>query len=149
MLVGATGSGKTSLANVLNRYGEGVAGTHFADCLADYKGQDVRYGRHTIDVPGGYFENPWMYNHLIALAQNHASHVLFLMGQSRRSVVGAPGLTTAFNCPVTGVVTQSDVHPENTDFCLKQLRHFGVSEPFFSVSVADGTGIPELIKHLF
>ncbi|WP_290920749.1 EutP/PduV family microcompartment system protein [Halodesulfovibrio sp.] len=148
MLVGATGSGKTSLANVLNNYGDGTD-VHFEGCLAHQKGQEVRYGKHTIDVPGGYFENPWMYNHLIALAQNHAFHVLFVMGQSQRSVAGAPGLATAFTCPVTGVITQSDVHSENKNFCLKQLRHFGVSEPYFSVSVADGTGISELITHLF
>ncbi|SIO12474.1 EutP/PduV family microcompartment system protein [Halodesulfovibrio marinisediminis] len=150
MLIGATGCGKTSLANVLDQYGEPVSQDGTSTGIVSARGrQDVRYGKHTIDVPGGYFENPWMYNHLIALAQNHASHVVFVVSQSQRSVAGAPGLAKVFGCSVTGVVTHCDVKSQNKNFCLKQLQQYGVPEPYFNVSVADGSGIPELLQHLF
>lgn len=150
MLIGATGSGKTTLANVLNQHGASVQGdVSFSGCSPVRRGQEVVYGKHTVDVPGGYFDTPWMYNHLISIAQNNASHVVFVVSQSQRSVAGAPGLAKVFGCPVTGVVTQCDVKPENNAFCLKQLQHFGVSEPYFNVSVANGSGIPELLQHLF
>lgn len=150
MLIGATGSGKTTLANVLNKHGEPVQSDGaYSGSLSVRCGQEVIYGKHTVDVPGGYFDTPWMYNHLISIAQNNASHVVFVVSQSQRSVAGAPGLAKAFGCPVTGVVAQCDVKPENNAFCLKQLQHYGVPEPYFNVSVAEGSGLPELLQHLF
>lgn len=149
MLIGATGCGKSSLAVVLNRYAEHLSGKEKSTGVSPVPHrQDVWYGRYTLDVPGGYFENPWMYNHLISLAQNNASHVLFVVSRSQRSFAGAPGLADVFGCPVSGVITHSDVQPENEEFCQKQLRRYGVPEPFFNVSVKKGFGVSALIGHL-
>ncbi|MCT4535120.1 EutP/PduV family microcompartment system protein [Halodesulfovibrio sp.] len=144
MLIGATASGKTTLANVLDSYGQSDLSVQ-----PHRSRQEVVYGKHTIEVPGGYFESPGRYHHLIAIAQNHAFHVLFIVNQSQPSAVGAPGFAKVFGCPVSGIVTRCSVKPENKKFCYRQLEHYGVQKPFFDVSVTEGIGVSELSQHLF
>jgi ethanolamine utilization protein EutP len=137
MVIGPTHCGKTTLINILNDYDGPLRKT-----------QDMIYGKNTIDVPGSYIENPWMYKHLIAAAQD-ASHVLILVDQSRYDNIYSPGFAKAFRCPVVGVITKIDLMPENEDLCLRQLTHIGVPEPYYKISVPTGIGIDALKEYLF
>lgn len=137
MVIGPTNCGKTSLINALNDY-EGPL----------RKTQDIIYGKNTIDVPGSYIENTWMYKHLIATAQD-ASHVLILIDQSRCTNVYSPGFAKTFRCPVIGIITKIDLMVGNEDLCFKQFKQIGVSEPFYKISVSSGVGIEALKEYLF
>ncbi len=137
MVIGPTNSGKTTLVNALNEY-EGPL----------RKTQNIIFGKNTIDVPGSYLENPWMYKHLIAAAQD-ASHILILVDQSNCKDVYSPGFAKVFRCPVLGVITKVDLRPENEDMCIQQLKKIGVAEPYYKVSVPGGVGIGTLKNYLF
>ncbi|HWT74838.1 MAG TPA: EutP/PduV family microcompartment system protein [Mobilitalea sp.] len=136
MVIGPTNCGKTTLVNVLNDNKEPARKT-----------QDIIYGKNTMDVPGAYIENAWMYQHLIAASQD-ASHVLILVDQSKRSDLYSPGFAKVFRCPVIGVISKSDLMPENEEFCIQQLRRIGVKEPYYRISCLNGTGIGTLINDL-
>ncbi|SCI74176.1 ethanolamine utilization protein EutP [uncultured Clostridium sp.] len=137
MVIGPSRSGKTTLVNALNNYNGQLKRT-----------QDIIYGPNTIDVPGSYIENAWMYKHIIAASQD-ASHILILIDQSRCQEVYSPGFAKSFRCPVIGVVTKSDLMIENKDICIRQLKMIGVSEPYFYISIPEGRGIDALKKYLF
>lgn len=138
MVIGPTHCGKTTLVNELNEYDGPLRKT-----------QDTIYGEKTIDVPSSYVAIPWMYKHLIATAQNAASHILLLVDQSNPIEVYSPGFAKIFNCPVIGVISKCDLKPENESVCLKQLKHIGVSEPYFKISVPERIGIEALKAFLF
>lgn len=132
MVIGPTGCGKTTLVNILNEVE-----------LPAKKTQDLIYGKNTIDVPGSYIENPWMYKYLITAAQD-ASCVLLLVDQSKEADVYSPGFAKVFRCPVIGVLTKIDLMPENEAFCIRQLKLIGVAEPYYKISLIRGTGIVSL-----
>lgn len=135
-MIGPSNCGKTTLVNVLNGYDGPLRKT-----------QDIIYGKNTIDVPGYYIENAWMYKHLIIIAQD-ASHVLILVDQSRCFNVYPPGFAKVFRCPVIGVITKVDLMPENEELCFNQLKQIGVSEPYVKISVPSGIGIGALKEYL-
>ncbi|QEK11466.1 ethanolamine utilization protein EutP [Crassaminicella thermophila] len=137
MVIGPTQCGKTSLVNALNDYNGPLRKT-----------QDIIYGKNTIDVPGSYIENTWMYKHLIAVSQD-ASYVLILIDQSRCDNVYSPGFAKAFRCPVIGVITKIDLMKENEELCYKQLKKIGVEEPYYRISALRGIGIKALKEYLF
>ncbi len=136
-MIGPSGSGKTALVMALNEE-EGAL----------RKTQNILYGKQTMDVPGSYLENPWMYKHLIAAAQD-ARHVLILVDQTRVSDAYAPGFAKVFTVPVTGVITKCESGKENEEGCIRQLKAIGIPAPYFRVSVQTGEGIRELKEHLF
>ncbi len=136
MVIGPSHCGKTTVVNMINDYDGPLRKT-----------QDMIYGKNTIDVPGSYIECPWMYKHLIAAAQD-ASLVLILVDQSKYSNIYSPGFAKAFRCPVIGVITKIDLMPENQQLCLKQLKHIGVPEPYYNISVSSGAGIADLKQYL-
>ena len=136
MVVGPRGCGKTTLVNWINDYDGPLRRT-----------QDTIYGKKTIDVPSAYIENAWMYKHMIALAQD-AWCMLALVDQSRCAEVYSHGFARAFRCPVIGVISKCDLGPENEDVCIRQLKTIGVYEPYFKVSVPNGTGTDELKRYL-
>ena len=137
MVIGPTNCGKTTLVNALNDYNGPLRKT-----------QDIIYGENTIDVPGSYVENTWMYKHLIAIAQD-ASHILILVDQSKCVDVYSPGFAKAFRCPVIGVITKVDLMAENEELCIQQLKKIGISEPYYKISVPSEIGIKTLKEHLF
>ncbi|WP_331489709.1 EutP/PduV family microcompartment system protein [Tepidibacter hydrothermalis] len=137
MVIGPTKCGKTTLVNALNDYEGPLRRT-----------QDIIYGKNTIDVPGSYIENTWMYKHLIAVSQD-ASHVLILIDQSRCDNVYSPGFAKSFRCPVIGVITKVDLNVENEEICYKKLKQIGIAEPYYKISVPNKIGIEELKKYLF
>ena len=137
MIIGPSKSGKTTLANELNGYTGPLRRT-----------SDIIYGKNTKDVPSAYIENSWMYKHVIAVSQD-ASKILILVDQSNSVDVYSPGWAKLFNCPVIGVITKSDMNPENRNICLHQLKRIGVNEPYFDISFIKRTGIDVLKKYLF
>ncbi|MHB8073979.1 EutP/PduV family microcompartment system protein [Desulfosporosinus fructosivorans] len=136
MVVGPTQSGKSTLTNVLNDSTRLLKKT-----------QDVIYGKNTIDTPGSYLENASMYKYLIATAQA-ASQVLILVDQSRLVEVYPPGFAKTFTCPVIGVITKTDLAPENVNLCIQQLKRIGITEPYFWISLKDNTGVEALKQYL-
>ncbi len=137
MVIGPTGCGKTTLVNALN----GEEGPL-------RKTQNMIYKEKTIDVPGAYIENTWMYKHLIAAAQD-ASHVLILIDQSRCDDVYSPGFAKVFRCPVIGVVTKCDLGQDKEEIAVQKLKRLGIAEPYFKINIPKGTGIEELKEYLF
>ncbi len=137
MIIGPTGCGKTLLANALNDYDGPLRKT-----------QNMIYKEKTIDVPGAYIENAWMYKHLIAAAQD-ASHVLILIDQSKRDDVYSPGFAKVFRCPVIGVITKCGLSEENEELAVQKLKKLGIAEPYFRISVPNGTGLEDLKEYLF
>lgn len=137
MVIGMGKSGKTSLVDAIND-----------EVRPPRRTQDMIFGKYTIDVPGAYLENPWMYKHLISAAQNNACHILILVDQSNPVEKYSPGFARVFRCPVTGVITKCDLNPENNKRCRDQLIATGVEEPFFNVSVRTGEGIEKLKEHV-
>ncbi len=137
MVIGPARCGKTTLVNELNDYKGSLRRT-----------QDTIYGPKTIDVPAAYIQNPWMYMHTIAMAQD-ASHVLILIDQSNPVESYSPGFAKVFRCPVVGVIAKCDLKPENEALCIKQLKQIGVLQPYFKVSVHKGIGTHALKAYLF
>ena len=137
MVIGTGKSGKTALVDAIN-----------GEKRPPRKTQDMIFGKYTIDVPGAYLENPWMYKHLISAAQNNAGHILILVDQSNPVDKYSHGFAKVFRYPVTGVITKCDLHPENEGICRKQLKYIGVEEPYFRVSVKTGEGIEELKEYV-
>jgi ethanolamine utilization protein EutP len=137
MVIGPTNCGKTTLVNALND-----------SDVPRRKTQNIIYGKNTIDVPGSYIENSWMYKYIISAVQD-ASHVLILIDQSNCADVYSPGFAKVFRCPVIGVITKMDVKIENEDLCIRQLKKIGVTEPYFKISIPTGKGINELKEFLF
>ncbi|WHY02511.1 EutP/PduV family microcompartment system protein [Neobacillus sp. DY30] len=137
MVIGPTACGKTTLVNALNEEDKPIRKT-----------QNLIYGKNTIDVPGAYIENTWMYKYLISAMQD-ASHVLILVDQSKPAEVYSPGFAKVFRCPVIGVITKADATPENEDKCIQQLKEIGTANPYFKISVQQDIGISALKEYLF
>ena len=139
MVIGPTGSGKTTLYHAINECG-----------LLPRKTQDMIFGRHTIDVPGSYLDNPWMYKHLISAAQNYASQIVMLVDAAGRREAYSPGFAKVFNCPVTGVVTKCGQEGICIRKCEEQLKKMGVKKPWFYINrIDDEVGIEKLKNYLF
>lgn len=136
MVIGPTNCGKSTLVNLINDIEKPIRKT-----------QDIIYGKNTMDVPGAYIENTWMYQHLIAASQD-ASIVLILVDQSSCTDLYSPGFAKVFRCPVIGVISKTDLMLENEEYCRKQLRRIGVKEPYYQISCKDGTGLSTLINDL-
>lgn len=137
MVIGPANCGKTTLVNALNDYDGKLRKT-----------QDIIYGKNTMDVPGSYIENAWMYKHIIAASQD-ASHILILVDQSRNVDYYSPGFAKVFRCPVIGVITKCDLMRENEENSIKQLKKMGIDEPYFKISFPGGEGISALKEYLF
>lgn len=136
MVIGPTNCGKTTLVNALNNENRPIRKT-----------QNLIYGKNTIDVPGSYIENAWMYKYIISAVQD-ASHVLILVDQSNCRDVYPPNFAKTFPCPVIGVVMKIDLMPENEEVCIRQLKKIGIKEPYFKVSVPKEQGVKELKQYL-
>lgn len=136
MVIGPTNCGKTTLVHALNDDDGPIRRT-----------QNIIYGKNTMDVPGSYIENAWLYKHLISSVQD-ASYVLILVDQSNCADVYSPGFAKVFSCPVIGVITKIDLMTENESLCIRQLKQIGVVEPYFKISTKNGTGLDELKEFL-
>lgn len=125
MIVGPAKSGKTTLADLFN------------DTKTPSKRTpNLVYKEHTIDVPAGYLECPWMHCHIISTAQD-AFCVLMLLESGCRKEMYPPGFAKAFRVPVIGVITKSEKEWEREPHCVKQFLRAGIQEPFYTVSLQE------------
>lgn len=139
MVIGPTGSGKTTLCHKINGYDGPLRKT-----------QDMIFGKYTIDVPGSYLDNPWMYKHLISAALNGASQIVLLVDAKSRREDYSHGFAKVFNCPVTGVITKCSPESECAPRCEEQLKKTGVKKPWFYInSQDDEVGMEKLKDYLF
>lgn len=136
MLVGAVGSGKTTLVRVLNKENDLVTKT-----------QALEYSASSIDTPGEFVENPSYYRALFATSME-ADVVMFVQDATRARSVFPPGFAGAFFKRTIGVVTKND-HPEaNEERSRGFLKSLGLSGPVLAVSAFTGAGIKELRETL-
>lgn len=137
MIIGPRQSGKTTLANILNDVNE-----------APLQGiQDIRYGEYTMDMPSSYLETPWMYDYLIASAQD-ADVVFFLMDPNAMFRSYPPGFSKSFSGQHVGIVTKVDESTEEKiAWAEDELRYIGIEGPIIHCSAATGEGIPTLMEY--
>jgi len=135
LVIGPAGCGKTALVQALE-----------GRCAPPRKMAAPVYGKMTIDCPSAYLENPCMYKHLIALAQD-AAHVLLLLDAAGKTDVYSPGFARIFGKPAAGVLTKLDLAPEKEERCRKRLYQTGAS-PIFCLNAPKGTGVEEIKTYL-
>lgn len=133
MIVGPRGCGKSSLANALEEEERPYR-----------RVQEPLYRSKTIDVPASYLENRWMYQNIIALAQNHGACLLLLINQADYKTMYSPAFAQAFTCPVFGVITHSNEKLENRSLCEQELAMAGVKAPYYLIDFETGQGLVEL-----
>lgn len=137
MVMGPKGCGKTTLAKFIE-----------GDERPVKKSQDVVYGTYTMDIPSAYIEGPWLYGHLITLLENQGNMGIILVDQSSNHASYPPNFAKVFNCPIIGVITKSDLKPENEDYCKRQLEKIGVNPPYLKITTKDITTLETLKKHV-
>ncbi|ATW25324.1 EutP/PduV family microcompartment system protein [Candidatus Formimonas warabiya] len=137
MLVGAVGSGKTTLARVLNKEEAGAV----------KKTQAMEYSASSIDTPGEYVENPSYYRALFATSLE-ADAVVFIQDATRNRSIFPPGFAGAFAKPTFGVVTKIDHAQADVDRAREFLKSIGLSGGIHAVSAFTGAGMEDLRKIL-
>ncbi|SDH21134.1 MULTISPECIES: EutP/PduV family microcompartment system protein [Clostridia] len=137
MLVGAVGSGKTTLARVLNK----------EETETVTKTQSLEYSACSIDTPGEFVENPFYYRALFATSLE-ADAVVFIQDATRNRSIFPPGFAAAFSKRTIGVVTKID-HPQADGERAKSfLKSLGLNGSIAVVSAFTGEGIEEIRKIL-
>jgi ethanolamine utilization protein EutP len=135
MLVGPTGSGKSTLIKVLNREEGGVKKT-----------ESIVYSPYAIDTPGEMMHIPFLYNALI-LNSARASLVLFLISAKRYPRLPAK-IALALKVPAIGIVSQIDGADETG--IRRAAATLGVAglKTIFNVSSVTGEGIAALREYI-
>lgn len=137
MVIGGIGAGKSSLIARLNDSNEEVRKT-----------QTLTYCNSTIDTPGEYLENPFMYKNIIAVSEE-ADCVIFVQDLHQIRCMYPPGLARSFNKRTLGVITKADGDLANLPKVLLDFKEIGLEEPYFITSSKTGEGIAELKSFLF
>jgi ethanolamine utilization protein EutP len=137
MIIGGIGAGKSSLIARMIGSSEEVRKT-----------QTIIYDNCTIDTPGEYIENPFMYKNIIAVAEE-ASYIIFVQELNQMRCIYPPGLARSFNRKTVGVVTKADGDLTNLESVLRNFREIGIDEPYFITSAKTGQGLKELKDYLF
>lgn len=133
MIVGGGSSGKSTLANVINRANRRIVKT-----------QDTIYGRYTIDTPSVYLEIPYNYRFLVATAQE-AAILVCVVDPTRSRKVFPPRFVDSFNCLSIGVITKADIAtPKQMEYARNQLDEIGVArEHFVEIGMAHAMENPD------
>ena len=98
MLIGRTGSGKTTLMQRLNKYN-----------VSYKKTQMVSYEKNIIDTPGEYLENKFYYKALL-VASAQAQKIIFIQDATASTTLYPPNFKSMFaGKEVIGVVTKRDL----------------------------------------
>lgn len=136
MVIGPRQSGKSTIANAIN----GV------DIPVQQGVQDIRYGEYTMDMPSAYLETPWMYDYLIASAQD-AAVVFFLVDPTADGRSYPPGFSKSFSGIHCGIITKSDLATsEQIEWAKGELRNIGIESDIIISSAATGEGISRLTE---
>lgn len=135
LLVGRSESGKTTLRQALN------------GGVLDYrKTQYVGYERIVIDSPGEYAETSRLARAL-ALYAYEADVVGLLINATEPYSLYPPGVTSACNRPVIGIITKIDSLDARVDMATDWLRLAGCKD-VFPVSAYTGEGIWQILNYL-
>lgn len=140
MIIGGRKSGKTSIANLIN-------GT-FNPKEKPRQSQDTIYTDKTLDVPAAYLEQTCLYRNILSLVQD-AKCVIFIIDATKFESPYSPSFAQALQCKnIIGVITKTDIKPENVEHSKSLLKKAGVEEPYFEVDLKNNLGTEELLKHL-
>lgn len=135
MMIGKTGSGKTTLTQILNK-----------EKIEYKKTQSVDYIKDIIDTPGEYLENKNYYKALSVVA-SEADLIIFLQSAIDTENYFPPNFTGMFlGKKVIGIITKIDLVEKYT-FAEESLRNSGV-ENIFYLNLKDFQGIESLKKYL-
>lgn len=137
MLVGRTGSGKTTLTQKIN--GEGIR---------YQKTQMVSYEQDIIDTPGEYIENKFYYKALTVIASG-ADKIVFVQAATDEDTFFPPNFSTMFTGKeIIGVVTKKDLNAdcrtaENFLKCAGagEIFHMGLNDEAEIIKFKERLGI--------
>lgn len=135
MLIGRTGSGKTTLTQKLN------------DEIISYKKtQAVSYKSKIIDTPGEYVENKMFYKSLLVLSAD-AKIIILIQAVNDEDTLFPPKFSTMFpRKDIIGVITKVDIN-QNTARSERILLEAGAKE-VFKIGFDDKDGLEVLKKRL-
>ncbi len=131
ILIGRTGSGKTTLTQALNNYS-----------IEYKKTQAIEYYRSILDTPGEYIENKRFYNALITSSFD-CDVIGLVQDCNDEDCIFPPSFATAFNKVVIGVVTKIDCKEGNIRYAQECLYNAGASK-IFKVSSLEGNGLEDI-----
>lgn len=135
MLIGRTGSGKTTLTQKLNN-----------EIVSYKKTQAVSYKSKIIDTPGEYVENKMFYKSLLVLSAD-AKIIILIQAANDEDTLFPPKFSTMFSRKeIIGVVTKADIN-SNTARSEKILIEAGAKE-VFKIGLDDKEGLEILKKRL-
>lgn len=135
MLLGKIGSGKTTLAQRLNKQD-----------IVYTKTQAISYENDIIDTPGEYIENKFFFRALLVTAAE-AEKIIFVQGADDESNFFPPNFKSMFlGKDVIGVITKID-KVSDCSRAEEILRESGVEE-IFHISKTDDEGIKKLKERL-
>jgi ethanolamine utilization protein EutP len=135
-LCGRSEAGKTSLTQALK--GEPVV---------YHKTQYVNHWDITIDTPGEYMENKNLSLQGLCCFSYESDVIGLLCSANEPFNLFPPGVSTACNRPVIGIITKIDCQNANVAMVRQWLEEAGC-ERIFPVSSITGEGIDALIEYL-
>ncbi len=135
-LCGRSEAGKTSLTQALK--GEPVV---------YHKTQYVNHWDITIDTPGEYMENKNLSLQGLCCFSYESDVIGLLCSANEPFNLFSPGISTACNRPVIGIITKIDCPNANVSMVRQWLEEAGC-EKIFPVSSTTGEGIDALREYL-
>lgn len=135
-LCGRSEAGKTSLTQALK--GEPVV---------YHKTQYVNHWDITIDTPGEYMENKNLSLQGLCCFSYESDVIGLLCSANEPFNLFPPGVSTACNRPVIGIITKIDCPNANVAMVRQWLEEAGC-EKIFPVSSMTGDGIDALMEYL-
>ncbi len=135
-LCGRSEAGKTSLTQALK--GEPVV---------YHKTQYVNHWDITIDTPGEYMENKNLSLQGLCCFSYESDVIGLLCSANEPFNLFPPGVSTACNRPVIGIITKIDCPNANVPMVRQWLEEAGC-EKIFPVSSMTGDGIDALMEYL-
>ena len=135
-LCGRSEAGKTSLTQALK--GEPVV---------YHKTQYVNHWDITIDTPGEYTENKKLSLQGLCCFSYESDVIGLLCSANEPFNLFSPGISTACNRPVIGIITKIDC-PDANEAMVRQWLEEAGCEAIFPVSSTTGEGIADLLHYL-
>jgi ethanolamine utilization protein EutP len=135
MFIGKIGSGKTTLCQILHD-----------EEVKEKKTQSLEFFDYAIDTPGEYTENRMYYKALIVTSAD-VDTVAFIQSTEQDECIYPPGFASLFAKKIIGIVTKTDLYPENVTNAEDFLKLAGL-EKIYRVSSKDIGSIRQLEKYL-
>jgi ethanolamine utilization protein EutP len=135
MFIGKIGSGKTTLCQILHD-----------EEVKEKKTQSLEFFDYAVDTPGEYTENRMYYKALIVTSAD-VDTVAFIQSTEQDECIYPPGFASLFAKKTIGIVTKTDLYPENITNAEDFLKLAGL-EKIYRVSSKDIGSIRQLEKYL-